>query len=165
MPIDFKTVAIIAKPNGQGLSSPLNILIDLLNRRGIAVRLQTRTAEPAAARTGDGAAREPLDELIDGADLAIAVGGDGTMLGVARVVARHGVPLVGINLGHLGFLTDISADAAVSTLSDLLDGKYNEEQRILLEAEIIRAGESIFRSVALNDVSIAAAGRRVMPMP
>ena len=155
MPIDFKTVAIVAKPNGQGLSSPLNTLIDLLNRRGIAVRLETRTVEPGAARTGDAAAREPLDDLIEGADLAIAVGGDGTMLGVARVVARHGVPLVGINLGHLGFLTDISADGAVAALSDLLDGKYNEEQRILLEAEIIRDGESIFRSVALNDVVVS----------
>jgi NAD+ kinase len=155
MPIDFKTVAIVAKPNGQGLSSPLNILIDLLNRRGIAVRLETRTAEPGAARTGEAAAREPLDDLIEGADLAIAVGGDGTMLGVARVVARHGVPLVGINLGHLGFLTDISADGAVAALSDLLDGKYNEEQRILLEAEIVRDGASIFRSVALNDVVVS----------
>ena len=152
---NFKTVAIIAKPDGNGVAAPLNTLIDLLKRRGIAVRLDARTAEFATVSPDKVMARVPLDELIDGADLAIAVGGDGTMLGVARIVARHGVPLVGVNLGHLGFLTDISADGAAEAVSDLLDGKFHEEQRTLLEAEIIRDGQSIFRSVALNDVVVS----------
>jgi NAD+ kinase len=152
---NFKTVAIVAKPDGKGVTAPLNTLIELLNRRGITVRLDARTAEFTAMRPDNVMPRNPLDELIEGADLAIAVGGDGTMLGVARIVARHGVPLVGINLGHLGFLTDISADGAADALSDLLDGKFHEEQRMLLEAEIIRDSESIFRSVALNDVVVS----------
>jgi len=152
---NFKTVAIVAKPDGQGVAAPLNTLIDLLKRRGISVRLDTRTAEFATVLPDRVMPRDPLDELIEGADLAIAVGGDGTMLGVARIVARHGVPLVGVNLGHLGFLTDITADGAAEMLSDLLDGKFHEEPRILLEAEIIRDHVSIFRSVALNDVVVS----------
>ena len=155
MPNKFKTVAIIAKPDGVGVTAPLNTLIDLLKHRGISVRLDARTAEFATLRPDKVTPRDPLDELIEGADLAIAIGGDGTMLGVARIVARHGVPLVGVNLGHLGFLTDISADFAADSLAELLDGKFTEEQRILLEAEILRDNKSIFRSVALNDVVVS----------
>ena len=155
MSINFKTVAIVAKPDGVGVAAPLNTLIDLLKRRGMTVRLDVRTAEFASSKPDAVMPRNPLDELIEGADLAIAVGGDGTMLGVARIVARHGVPLVGINLGHLGFLTDLSADFAADALPDFLDGKFTEEKRILLEAEILREGESIFRSVALNDVVVS----------
>jgi len=151
----FKTVAIVAKPDGLGVAAPLNTLISLLKQRGIKVRLDVRTAEFATVAADEIMPRNPLDELIEGADLAIAVGGDGTMLGVARIVARHGVPLVGINLGHLGFLTDISADQAADSLNELLDGKFNEEERILLEAEILRDNQIIFRSVALNDVVVS----------
>jgi NAD+ kinase len=152
---NFKTVAIVAKPDGIGVTAPLNTLVGLLKRRGISVRLDARTAEFATVAPDTVMPRVPLDDLIEGADLAIAVGGDGTMLGVARIVARHGVPLVGVNLGHLGFLTDISADGAAEAIADLLDGKFHEEQRILLEAEIIRDNQSIFRSVALNDVVVS----------
>ncbi len=155
MSANFKTVAIVAKPDGVGVAAPLNALIDLLKRRGITVRVDVRTAEFATSVPDAVMPRNPLDELIEGADLAIAVGGDGTMLGVARIVARHGVPLVGINLGHLGFLTDLSADFAADALPDFLDGKFTEEKRILLEAEILREGQSIFRSVALNDVVVS----------
>jgi NAD+ kinase len=155
MSINFKTVAIVAKPDGVGVAGPLNSLIDLLKRRGVTVRVDVRTAEFATSQPDAVMPRNPLDELIEGADLAIAVGGDGTMLGVARIVARHGVPLVGINLGHLGFLTDLAADFAADALPDFLDGKFTEEKRILLEAEIIRDGQSIFRSVALNDVVVS----------
>ena len=155
MSSNFKTVAIVAKPDGVGVAAPLNTLIELLKRRGIAVHLDTRTAEFSAIQPDAVMPRNPLDELIESADLAIAVGGDGTMLAVARIVARHGVPLVGINLGHLGFLTDISADFAADSLSDLLDGKFTEEKRTLLEAEILRDDQAVFRSVALNDVVVS----------
>ena len=155
MPNKFKTVAIIAKPDGGGVTAPLDTLIKLLKHRGVKVRLDERTAEFATVAPDTVTPRVPLDPLIEGADLAIAVGGDGTMLGVARMAARHGVPLVGVNLGHLGFLTDLTADGAAEALSDLLDGKFHEEQRILLEAEIFRDKRSIFRSVALNDVVVS----------
>ena len=148
----FQSVAIVGRPNGAPLAEPLNALQRLLAGRGVRVHTDPNVAE-LLARKPDQVL--PMETLIASADLAIAVGGDGTMLGVARVVARHGVPLVGINLGHLGFLTDISAEVAADALSDLLDGKFNEEQRILLEAEIIRDNKAIFRSVALNDVVVS----------
>ena len=96
--------------------------------------------------------REPMTKLLKGADLAIAVGGDGTLLSLARSVAAHHVPLVGVNLGHLGFLTDIPAESLEPMMTALLDGEYTEEFRFLLDAEIRRGDESIFKTVAFNDV-------------
>src|SRR5882762_10136266 len=100
MPQPFKTVAIVGKPDGVNVAGPVTALIGLLRTRGIKVLLDSRTAEFAEAKPDQIMPREPLDALLEGADLAIAVGGDGTMLGLARSVAHHGVPLVGVNLGH-----------------------------------------------------------------
>ena len=74
------------------------------------------------------------------------------MLSLARSVVAHHVPLVGINLGHLGFLTDIPADSLVPMITAMLDGEYKEELRFLLDAEIRRGDKTIFKSVAFNDV-------------
>ncbi len=151
----FKTVAIVGKLDGVNVAGPVNELIGLLRSRGIRVLLDKRTAEFASAKADQVMPREPLDALLEGADLAIGVGGDGTMLGLARSVAHHGVPLVGVNLGHLGFMTDISAENAVSTMAGLLDGEYTEESRLLLHARILRGDKPIFESVALNDVVVS----------
>ena len=148
----FKTVAIVGKPDGTGVGEPVDQLIRLLHARGIAVRIDARTAEFASATPDAVMPREPLDQLLDGADLAIAVGGDGTLLSLARSVVAHHVPLVGINLGHLGFLTDIPAESLVPMITAMLDGEYNEELRFLLDAEIRRGDKSIFKTVAFNDV-------------
>jgi len=153
--IPFKTVAIVGKHDGVNVAGPVNALIALLKRRGLRVLLDSRTAEFAGAKPDQVMPREPLDALLEGADLVIGVGGDGTMLGLARSVAHHGVPLVGVNLGHLGFMTDISAENAETTLSSLLDGEYTEETRLLLHATIQRGGKAIFESVALNDVVVS----------
>jgi NAD+ kinase len=154
MTAHFSTVALVAKPDGQGVREPLDAIIRLLKERGLAVRADQRTAGFASVPLDAVFPRDPMDSLLEGADLAIAVGGDGTMLGVARVVARHGVPLVGVNLGHLGFLTDIAAESATESLGQLLDGQYTVEERILLEGEVLRDGEHVFRAVALNDVVV-----------
>ena len=151
----FKTIAIVGKPDGVGVGEPVNQLIALLKKRGVTVRIDALTAEFVTAKPDAVMPREPMNALLEGADLAIAVGGDGTLLSLARSVAAHHVPLVGINLGHLGFLTDISADFAADSLSDLLDGKFTEEKRTLLEAEILRDDQAVFRSVALNDVVVS----------
>ena len=148
----FKTVAIVGKPDGVGVGEPVNQLIKLLKKRGISVRLDARTAEFASAKPDAIMPREPLTQLLKGADLAVAVGGDGTLLALARSVAAHHVPLVGVNLGHLGFLTDIPADAMVPMMTALLDGQFTEELRFLLDAEIRRGDKSIFKTVAFNDV-------------
>ena len=148
----FKTVAIVGKPDGMGVGEPVDQLIRLLQARGISVRVDTRTAEFLSAKPDAVLPREPLDQLLEGADLAIAVGGDGTLLSLARSVVAHHVPLVGINLGHLGFLTDIPADSLVPMITAMLDGEYKEELRFLLDAEIRRGDQTIFKSVAFNDV-------------
>ena len=92
------------------------------------------------------------EDLDDSIDCMISLGGDGTLLALARSVAAHHVPLVGVNLGHLGFLTDIPADSLVPMMTALLDGEYTEELRFLLDAEIRRGDETIFKTVAFNDV-------------
>ena len=148
----FKTVAIVGKPDGAGVREPLNQLIALLQSRDIVVRVDAHTASFADAKPDAVMPREPLDQLLSGADLAIAVGGDGTLLSLARSVVAHHVPLVGINLGHLGFLTDIPADSLVPMITAMLDGEYKEELRFLLDAEIRRGDKTIFKSVAFNDV-------------
>lgn len=151
----FKTIAIVAKPDGVGVREPLDHIISMLKAAGITVRADRATAAFATISPDRTFPREPLDELLLGADLAIAVGGDGTMLAVSRTAARHAVPLIGVNLGHLGFLTDIAADSLGESLGHVLEGKFTEEQRTLLEGEILRDGKSIFRSVAMNDVVVS----------
>ena len=148
----FKTIAIVGKPDGVGVGEPVNQLIALLKKRGVTVRIDALTAEFVTAKPDAVMPREPMNALLEGADLAIAVGGDGTLLSLARSVAAHHVPLVGINLGHLGFLTDIPADAMATMINAMLDGDFTEELRFLLDAEISRGGKAIFQTVAFNDV-------------
>ncbi len=150
-----KHVAVVAKHDGVGVGEPLGQIVRLLKQRGYTVRADDRTAGFSPVAPDEVFPREPLDALLEGANLAVVVGGDGTLLGCARVAARHDVPVIGVNLGHLGFLTDLSADNIAETLGAVLDGKFTRESRILLEGEIERDGKTIFRSVALNDVVVS----------
>ena len=97
------------------------------------------------------------------ADVAIVIGGDGTMLNAARQLARYRVPLVGVNQGRLGFMTDIARDDMLSCMEDLIDGKFVPETRMLLDAEVIREGKTIASNLALNDVVVdkGAIGRMI----
>ena len=88
------------------------------------------------------------------ADLAIVIGGDGTMLAAARELVQHGVPLVGINQGRLGFMTDIGQGDMLAGVGAILDGKYSLEERSLLDAEIRREGKAALRTIALNEAVI-----------
>jgi NAD+ kinase len=88
------------------------------------------------------------------ADLAIVIGGDGTMLAAARELVRHHVPLVGINQGRLGFMTDIGHDDMHTGVGAILDGNYAIEERTLLDAELTRGGKSVLRTIALNEAVI-----------
>ena len=88
-------------------------------------------------------------------DIAVVVGGDGTLLDVSRRVAALDIPIAGINLGRLGFLVDIQREDMHETLKHILNGQYREEKRIMLSAEIFRAGQSIHASEALNDIVVS----------
>lgn len=148
---NFKNIGLIAKPDNPNVASTLALLTTDLATRGVSVTLD----ETAASYF-----REPVlpqcsrNELSQHCDLAIVVGGDGTMLGAARSLAETGIPLLGINLGRLGFLTDISPDEIHERLSEILAGQYDEELRSLLYAEVIRNEKVIHGSNALNDVVI-----------
>lgn len=96
-----------------------------------------------------------LGRILAGASLACVFGGDGTMLRAARLVAPHGVGLLGVNLGRLGFLTVASRDELPAVLEDVLSGSYSVEERMLLEATLRRDGELVERHLALNDVVVA----------
>jgi NAD+ kinase len=88
-------------------------------------------------------------------DLAVVVGGDGTMLGIARELARHNLPLVGINQGRLGFITDVPIDRFKESLAPMLAGDYEEEHRTMLDGSVWRDGERIFEGLSMNDVVVS----------
>jgi NAD+ kinase len=96
-----------------------------------------------------------MEELGRQADLAVVLGGDGTMLNIARSLHVHGVPLVGINQGHLGFLTDVSVDTMLETMDEILRGEYTSEDRFLLSITIRRQGENVFEACAFNDAVVS----------
>lgn len=96
-----------------------------------------------------------LPRVLDGASVACVFGGDGTMLRAARLVAPYGVGLLGVNLGRRGFLTVASVEELPAVLEDVLRGSYGNEERMLLEATLLRGGELVDRSLALNDVAVA----------
>ena len=146
MPLLFSTVGLIGK---QDDPAPLQTLLRLsrfLLERGHGVLLEEATEPPISDH---GLETASLDEIGRRCDLAIVVGGDGTLLHAARSLAHHHVPLLGVNLGRLGFLTDVSPDGMLITLEEIFSGHYSEERRSLLQSEIDGC-----RCTALNDVVI-----------
>ncbi len=145
----FRHAALVGKYQAHGMRPLLEDIAHVLTRRGLEVSVEATTA----LNTGiTGYPALEADELGRQCDIAIVVGGDGTMLGIARDLARYGVPMVGINQGRLGFITDVPVDAMARTLNAVLTGDYEEEHRAMLEGRVLRDGESIFEAVAMNDV-------------
>ncbi|HJV84002.1 MAG TPA: NAD kinase [Noviherbaspirillum sp.] len=151
-PISFKTIAVIGKYMAAGIEQSLSEIADFLTRAGHTVVFEAETAQNVAL---NGVATMTPAEIGEHADVAIVVGGDGTMLGIARQLAPYNVPLIGINQGRLGFMTDISQEGMIPVLADMLSGKLGSEQRSLLEGSVIRGGETIFHALAFNDVVVA----------
>jgi NAD+ kinase len=145
----FRRVALIGKHTAE-IAGSLRELRALLRARGCEVRVERETA----ARIGDGDGAASFEEIGGFADLAIVLGGDGTMLSAARNLARYRVPLTGINQGRVGFMTDIALKDMHSSVGAILEGKYGIEERALLEAEITRAGASVLRTLALNEAVV-----------
>ncbi len=140
----FKRIALIVKPNvADPLRQTLQVVQQVLTRRGVGLLPDERSA----ALLGLGAGM-PVSELARCCDLAVVVGGDGTLLSAARTMADHEVPLLGVNLGRLGFLVDVTPTEVGDTLSAVLDGHYDEDRRFLLSAEVNRQPATL----ALNDV-------------
>lgn len=147
----FRTVALVGKHQSRDVAEALCALAAFLVDRGCEVVVEEATAQaiPAAIH-----ATASYAEIGRRADLAVILGGDGTLLGAARQLAESGVPLVGVNQGQLGFLTDIARDAMFDGVAAILAGNYVREQRFLLEAEVLRAGQPVARNLVLNDVVV-----------
>ena len=148
----FKTVAIIGKHGASDTAQVLGELASFLQAGGHRVVFDAETAQELKQ---PGAQAMSLAAIGAHADVAIVVGGDGTVLGIARQLAPFNVPLIGINQGRLGFMTDIPQERMLPLLADILVGKLESEQRSLLEGVVRRDGEQIFQGVAFNDVVVS----------
>lgn len=147
----FKTIALIGKHDNPEIMTPLLHLGQFMENRNLDVVLDSRTAPHIQDKKYTILS---LDDIGKRADLAIVLGGDGTMLNIARTLAPFDVPLVGINQGRLGFLTDLSIDTMLETLGSILDGQYVTERRMLLSVEVIRNEIGLFSALAFNDVAV-----------
>lgn len=152
----FKTVAIIGRYQDPGLDMPLRKLAATLQAAGCHVLLEAETARNTSITELDIATYQEISQR---ADLAVVMGGDGTMIGVARQLVDGGVPLIGINHGRLGFITDIPLHTANDALTSVLHGNYHIEERTMLEGRVVRNQQTLFSGLALNDVVINRAGR------
>jgi NAD+ kinase len=152
MPARFGHAAIVGKFQSRGIRPLLEDLARFLSEQGLDVSFERETALNTGVSEYD--ALTPA-EMGKRCDFAVVVGGDGTMLGIARELARHGVPMVGINQGRLGFITDIPQDRYREALAPILSGDYEEEHRAMLEGGVWRDGECIFEGLSMNDVVVS----------
>jgi NAD+ kinase len=154
----FQQVALFGKfqasaAGGQNAASrsALQEIALFLKAQGCKVVLEAQTA----ANTGlQGLPMLELAAIGQQCDLGLVVGGDGTMLGIGRQLAHHKLPLIGVNHGRLGFITDIPFDSYAATLAPMLQGDYEEDLRELMHAQVMRKGQCVFDALAMNDVVV-----------
>ncbi|GIK25245.1 MAG: NAD kinase [Rhodocyclales bacterium] len=147
----FRTIALIGKYKSPEIAESLMSLAEFLRSRGVDVLVEEGTADLVGA---DGFPVVSYASIGERADLAIVLGGDGSMLTAARKLAESDVPLVGVNQGRLGFMTDLARDDMLDGMTDLLEGKFKGEQRFLLDASVRRGDAVLFQTQALNDVVV-----------
>ncbi len=153
----FRHAALIGKYQARGIRPILEDVAHILSRTGVEVSLEVETA----LNTGMGDYPSlTVNEIGRECDVAVVVGGDGTMLAVARELCRYNVPLIGINQGRLGFITDIQQRDVASVLPVMLAGQYEEECRSVLEGAVLRPRrdgglETIYEDYAINEVVVS----------
>ncbi|MCU0761730.1 MAG: NAD kinase [Hydrogenophaga sp.] len=158
-PLKFQHVVIVGKYQAVGSKNAVDEIAHFLHDEGCDVSLERETA------LNTGLLQYPaltVPVMGERCDLALVVGGDGTMLGIGRQLARYGVPLVGINQGRLGFITDIAFDGYREKLQPILRGNYEEDARALMSATVWRDGRCVFEATALNDVVVNRGGAASM---
>jgi NAD+ kinase len=160
MTLKFRRVALFGKYHAPGSAAGAGSEQSRQALEGIAGFLADQGCEVVVdrntvANTGlAGYAAMDVDTIGAECDLGLVVGGDGTMLGIGRQLAAYGVPLIGINQGRLGFVTDIPIDTYEATLTPMLQGAYEEDHRSLMHARVIREGQCVFEARAMNDVVV-----------
>ncbi|MBM3409065.1 MAG: NAD kinase [Betaproteobacteria bacterium] len=155
----FAKVALVGRFQTAAVGASVREIAAFLAERGVQVLLDQNTANTIGAGHWQVLSTAQIGHQ---ANLAIAVGGDGTMLGVARMLAPFGVPVVGINHGWLGFITDIALAGWRPALGTILDGHFESEERSLLASRVERAGETVWRELSLNDVVVSRSSRTGM---
>lgn len=148
----FNKIGLVARHGKPHIIESLLKLAAHLSGRGFHILLDRESCASSPIAHYPLADRDDLGKL---ADLVIVLGGDGTMLSVARVLAPYRVPMVGINQGRLGFMTDISLHEMLDAVDGILDGQFVPEERILLHASVIREDAEVVSALALNDVVIS----------
>ena len=146
----FRNIGVMGR-DGSGVVDSLSVLIGFLHSRGLTIVLEEEIASLMPAHDLRIASRKMMGEICD---LIIVVGGDGSLLGAARSLAMHDVPVLGINRGRLGFLTDVLPEEIEKQVGAVLEGKFESEKRFLLDAVVKRNGEPVSRGSALNDVVV-----------
>ena len=158
MGFPVRKCALIGRFVDPRVAESMSALLPHLKSRGVQVLVIDGTDIPDGL---NGVTRLPEEEVASQADLLVAIGGDGTLLYGARMVARHNVPLLGINRGRLGFLTDVMPQDMLSHVNAAIEGKLESEERTLLRACLRRGDGTIVESLGLNDIVLqkAATGR------
>jgi NAD+ kinase len=142
----FNTLALVGRYEDERVAEPMSALADYLTKDGKQVISSPNIAANVGARS------VPESELAANADLIIAVGGDGTMLYAAALARHRDVPLLGVNRGRLGFLTDVSPADMIASMKRIMQGEYTKESRILLDARIVSPDGCERAATALNDM-------------
>ena len=147
----FMRIGIVTKMHEPAVKDAIEGVIRVLNRRGVETLIDHQAAEQGAS--GDYRVVSAVD-LPEICDLVIAIGGDGTLLHCAGLIYPRNVALVGVNLGRLGFLTDLAVTDIEAGLNAILDGVFLSEDRVVLGCEVVRDGETIAVADGLNDIVV-----------
>ena len=147
-----KIIALVVRPNTAGIDEQVARIVEFLRGAGYKVVLEADTAAHLGMPSMEAMSAEAIGKV---AAAAIVMGGDGTMLAIARKLAPFDVPLIGINQGRLGFMTDIPIERMIPVLAEILSGNTRAEKRTLLEGRVMRDGAMIASGLAVNDVVVA----------
>ena len=151
----FKRVALVGKFQADGIEERLQDLAKLVTGLGCEVFLEAATAQHLGLNEFP---IKTAEDFAGAIDLVVVLGGDGTMLGIGRQLAGKNVPLVGINMGRLGYMTDIPIQSVQTILPQIIAGEYEADNRTLLDAVVLRKDKEITRALALNDVVVNRSG-------
>ena len=149
----YKTIGLIGKPNHDGAKATIEALHQYLRKNNYQVVVEHSVAQCIDI---ENMSVHPLTEIGELANLAIVVGGDGYMLGAARVLACYDIGVIGVNRGNLGFLTDLSPNDLIPPLEAILNGESKSEQRFIIEAEVYRHGKLKSSNSAVNEAVLHA---------
>ena len=152
----IRRVGVLVKPHQPEAVETICRLLEYLNARGIELVAGPRVERAAVEReTGCALAVLDYEQLADSVDLIVVLGGDGTMIATARLLDNRDVPVIGINYGNLGYLTEVRVEEMTAALDAALAGDYRLDRRMMLAAELTRGAEPLLRNRVLNDVVIS----------